>query len=157
MLFHNRKFQEYCTINSLNLNFNGIRLERVENMRLLGLELDERLTFSKHVSHLHQKIIPFIYALRRIRKFISEKTAIILYFAYVQSRLMYVYEQYLECRAEISHRLNGYSSAQAAKNRSTKRQQMQLEGTLLDKDSSCFTGRKLSHGVNCIQNEKQHG
>ena len=47
-------------------------------------------TFSTHISSIHAQIIPFIFALRRIRHMISTKTAEVLYFAYIQSRLSYM-------------------------------------------------------------------
>lgn len=90
MLFHNRKNHENFTIQSLNISFNGHTLERVESMRVLGLEVDERLLYNVHINHLLHKLAPFIYALKRIRKYLTDKTAISMYFAYVESRIAYM-------------------------------------------------------------------
>ena len=90
LLFHNRKRNEYFTENALRLFLNGTQIERVESLRILGLFLNETLNFSTHFHMLQSKIIPFIFALKRIRHLISDKTALNLYFAYVQSRILYM-------------------------------------------------------------------
>ena len=90
LLFHNKKRQEYFYEQALTIRFNGTELERVENLRLLGIILDESLQFSEHIYSIQNKIIPFTFALKRIRNLISQKTALLMYHAYVQSRLMYM-------------------------------------------------------------------
>jgi hypothetical protein len=90
LLFHNKRRQENFYEISLNIKFNGKVIERVEHTKLLGLEIDETLSFSFHMYQLQKKIVSFIFALKRIRSFISEQTAITLYFAYIQSRLCYM-------------------------------------------------------------------
>lgn len=90
ILFHNRKNHENFTIQTLNITLNGQVLERVESMRVLGLELDERLSFNNHILQITKKIVPFIYALKRIRKYLTEKTALSMYYAYVDSKISYM-------------------------------------------------------------------
>ena len=90
LLFHNRKRNEYFTENALHLFLNGTQIERVESLRILGLYINETLNFSTHFENIQSKIIPFIFALKRIRHFISDRTAMNMYFAYVQSRLLYM-------------------------------------------------------------------
>lgn len=90
LLFHNKRRQEFFTVQSLNIQLNGKLIERVDHLKLLGLELDETLSFSNHIKAIQLKIVPFSFALRRIRKYLSGKTALMLYHAYVQSHLMYM-------------------------------------------------------------------
>ena len=90
ILFHNKRRQENFYELALNIRFNGLIIERVEHTMLLGLIIDETLSFSTHIYQLQKKIISFIYALKRIRPLISEQTSITLYFAYIQSRLSYM-------------------------------------------------------------------
>ena len=59
ILFHNKKNHENFTIQTLNINFNGQIIERVQSLRVLGLELDERLSFNNHVNFLHKKNCSF--------------------------------------------------------------------------------------------------
>jgi hypothetical protein len=90
VLFQGRKRFEDFTEQALNIKFNGNVIERVEHVRILGLIVDELLSFKCHTDEIKRKITPFIYALRRARKFITEKTAISLYYAHVQSHLIYM-------------------------------------------------------------------
>lgn len=90
ILFHNRRRNEFFTEQSLELTLNGIEIERVEHLRLLGLEIDETLNFFYHIKDIKSKIVPFTFALRRIRHLITEKTALLMYYGYIQSRIMYM-------------------------------------------------------------------
>jgi hypothetical protein len=90
ILFHNKKKFENFTEQSLNIQFNGKTLERVESLQVLGLLIDESLSFKNHIQATRDKIIAFSYAIKRARNLISDKTAIALYFAHVQSRIMYM-------------------------------------------------------------------
>jgi hypothetical protein len=90
LLFHNKRRHENFYEIPLNIRFNGVIIERVEHTKLLGLEIDETLSFSFHVYELQKKIVSFMFALKRIRGLISEQTALILYFSYIHSRLSYM-------------------------------------------------------------------
>ena len=90
LLFHSKMRHESFVDVSLNIRFNNTILERVESIKLLGLTIDEVLNFSQHIKQIHSSIAPFIFALKRIRPYLTEKTALMLYFAYVQSRLLYM-------------------------------------------------------------------
>jgi len=90
LCFHNKKKYEDFTEAALNIKFRGTTLERVENCRILGLIVDESLNFVKHIEEIQKKIIPFAYAVKRIRSYLNLNTAIMLYYAFIQSRLMYM-------------------------------------------------------------------
>lgn len=90
LLFHNRRRNEFFTEQSLDLTLNDIIIERVEHIRLLGLEIDENLNFFHHIKDIKSKIVPFTFALRRMRHLITEKTALLMYYGYIQSRIMYM-------------------------------------------------------------------
>ena len=68
MLFHGRKKFEAFTELALNIKFKNSVVERVDSFKLLGLIIDENLSFKPHIEAIQNKIIPFVYALRRIRK-----------------------------------------------------------------------------------------
>ena len=66
--------------------------------------MDEHLTWSKHISHIHNFIAKNIGIISRIRPFINTKTALLLYFS-----LIYPYVTYCNIvRASTYHldRLN---------------------------------------------------
>lgn len=90
VLFQGKKRFENFTELALNINFNGRIIERSESLKILGLTIDETMSFKDHVDELKKKITPFIYALRRARKFITDKTATELYYAHVQSHFVYM-------------------------------------------------------------------
>jgi hypothetical protein len=90
VLFHNRKYQEHFAVRPLNISFKNTTIERVESLKLLGLQIDENLNFHTHVHQIQSKIVPFIFALKRIRKLISDKVAMNMYYAYVNSRIEYM-------------------------------------------------------------------
>jgi len=90
VLFQGRKKFEDFTEQALNIKFNGSVIERVESVKILGLIIDELLSYKSHTDEIKKRITPFIYALRRARKFITEQTAMNLYYAHVQSHLIYM-------------------------------------------------------------------
>lgn len=55
------------------------KLELVSQYKYLGIILDEKLLFVKHLSYLKGIISNKIYLLRKIRKYIDTKTALLLY------------------------------------------------------------------------------
>ena len=90
VLFQGRRRFENFTERNLNVTFNGMIVERCEKVKILGLTIDEQLTFKYHVDSIKNKIISFIFALRRARRFMTEVTAINLYYAHVQFRFVYM-------------------------------------------------------------------
>lgn len=90
VLFSGRKKFENFTDRSLNLKFNNTEIERVECVKVVGLQIDETLSFEMHIAQLKNRIVPFVAKLAKIRRFISEKTALNLYYAHVFSHLIYM-------------------------------------------------------------------
>lgn len=88
--FQGRARLEFFTQRSLNIMLGSEKLERVDSYKYLGLIIDECLTFKPHIDHIKKKIIPMIFAIRRIRCTISEKMAYQLYYAYVNSHLIFM-------------------------------------------------------------------
>lgn len=90
ILFHNKLRHEPFTERALNIHLDNKIIERVDNLKILGLIVDEALRFDKHIEHIRSLISPFIYAIRRVRYVIDQKTAMQLYYAYVHSRMVYM-------------------------------------------------------------------
>lgn len=90
VLFHGKTKLDYFTSPSLRINLNGKLIQRVDSFKYLGFWIDEELNFQTHIKHIKSKIIPMTFAIRRIRPFISEATAKKLYFAHIQSHLLYM-------------------------------------------------------------------
>jgi hypothetical protein len=94
VLFSGRKKFESFTERSLDIKIGDTMIERVEVVKIVGLYIDELLNFSFHIGHVKNKISPFIAKLSKIRRFISEKTALTLYFSHVYSHLIFMISIY---------------------------------------------------------------
>ena len=58
---------------------NGTALSRVYSYLYLGVELDDTLSYDKHLKNVVNKTTQKLYIFRKIRRFISRLTAIIVY------------------------------------------------------------------------------
>ena len=90
ILFHNRMRFESFTEQALNIKFKDILIERVEVVQILGIKIDETLSFKWHIQAIQNKIISFMYALKRISYLLSNETLIMLYYAHIQCHLNYM-------------------------------------------------------------------
>lgn len=90
ILFHNRRRNEVFINRALNISFGSHIIKRVESIKYLGLIIDEELIFDRHIDSIIKKVTPYIFAIKRIRQHLSDKTAISLYHAYINSRFSYM-------------------------------------------------------------------
>ena len=56
----------------------------------MGLIIDEKLNWSRHVAKVASKIAPYAGILKRIRHFVDTTTLMLIYYAYIDSHLNYV-------------------------------------------------------------------
>ena len=61
----------------------------LKHTRSLGLAIDDRLTWTNYIHELCKKVSAAIGALKRIRSFVSQSTAIQIYNALIQPHLDY--------------------------------------------------------------------
>jgi hypothetical protein len=90
ILFRGRTFMEYFTDRGLSIRFNNELIERVDKFKYLGFIIDECLNSQAHIEHIISKITPMIYAIRRIRHFVNQKTLHSLYFAHIYTHLTFM-------------------------------------------------------------------
>lgn len=90
VLFHGRKRLENFTETNLNIMDGQEIIERVPFFKCLGLLIDERLKFGYHVDFVYKKCVSMIYAIKRIRCFLTEKLAFQLYYAHIYSHLIFL-------------------------------------------------------------------
>ena len=62
--------------NQINIEIDGKPIQRVDAAKSLGLLIDEHLSSSKHIDDRSTKICSAIGALKRVRPFTSERTAL---------------------------------------------------------------------------------
>ena len=66
----------------------GHEIDRVPHTKSLGVYIDQNLSWSKHVNETAKIISSGIGALKRLRPFICEETAILLYRALIEHFLI---------------------------------------------------------------------
>lgn len=69
---------------------NNSKIERIENMKYLGLIIDSNLNWNPHVEHIMKKIRPYVGVFRRIAFICSDKVKKMMYYAYFHSNIIYL-------------------------------------------------------------------
>ena len=84
--------------NSVKLIINSIEIEESEKVVLLGITTDDLLTFNEHIDNLCRTANYKLYALRRIRKYLSLEKAKLLWNSFINSQFNYAPLVWLFCR-----------------------------------------------------------
>lgn len=92
-------FGKARTIDDIDITVDGETIKRVNKFKYLGLIIDDDLTFGDHVNHVKRQITPFISLMWRKGKYVPMEKRKQLYFAYVQSHLLYMLPIYGNCPA----------------------------------------------------------
>jgi hypothetical protein len=64
-------------------------VDRVENLKYLGVSLDERLTYKHHISSLTSRIWKTIYVMKGLRRSAPKETLLMVYKVLCQSAIIY--------------------------------------------------------------------
>ena len=97
-----RKFQfmilgkKQC--NKVKLKINSIVINESDTVELLRITVDNILTFKEHINNLYRIASYRLYALRRIRKYLTQDQAKLLYNAFINSQFIYVPIIWMFCR-----------------------------------------------------------
>lgn len=86
MLFHQKNMQ----VEEITININGEQINKIDNIKYLGLVIDDKLNWQKHIDHLISKIVPMIGALYRCREYLNNHNCLLIYNAYFLSNLRYL-------------------------------------------------------------------
>ena len=78
-------YQKRASLESdfIQLNFEGTELEQVDECKILGLLIDENLSFKPQIDRICSKISSFIGLLYRIRPFVDRKCLILFYNSFI--------------------------------------------------------------------------
>lgn len=76
MVFGSNQLMYALWNNQINIEIDGKPIQRVDAAKSLGLLIDEHLSSSKHIDDKSMKISSAIGALKRVRPFTSERTAL---------------------------------------------------------------------------------
>ena len=82
----------------VTLNIDAIKIKESQSVVLLGLTIDNQLTFKDHIDTLCRNASYKLHALRRIRKYLTIEKAKLLYNAFVNSQFNYSSIIWMFCR-----------------------------------------------------------
>ena len=82
----------------ITLNMNQIKVKESQKVLLLGLTIDNQLTFKDHVDMLCSTVNYKLHALGRIRKYLTPVKARLLYNAFINSQFNYAPVIWMFCR-----------------------------------------------------------
>ena len=83
------------------LKINSIKVEASDDVLLLGITIDKKLTFKQHVENLFRKAQYKLHTLRRIRRFLSIEKAKILGNVFIASQFNYTPLLWMFCRKTL--------------------------------------------------------
>ena len=89
MLFTNKKPKN---IPNLSLNMNGTPLQKVESTKFLGVIIDEKLNFKKHIDYIRKKMSKNIGIISKAKQYFDVHTLTTLYYTFVYPYLNYCIE-----------------------------------------------------------------
>lgn len=73
----------------LTLKIGDTNIESTSNSKMLGIIVDDQLTWKYHIKHVINKLCTAVYALRKLYKLLDTNVLRTVYFAYIQSVLSY--------------------------------------------------------------------
>ena len=75
--------------NKVKLKSNSIVINESDTVELIGITIDNILTFNEHVNNLCHNPSYKLYAFRRIRKYLTQDQAKLLYIAFINCQFNY--------------------------------------------------------------------
>ena len=88
------------TRQTIILNINNIKIRESQNVELLGLKIDNRLTFIDHINMLCRRASYKLHALGRIRKYLTLEKSKLLYNAFINNQFNYASIIWMFCRKQ---------------------------------------------------------
>ena len=88
------------TRQSIILDINNVKIRESSSVVLLGLTIDNRLTFKDHINILLRRASFKLHALRRIRKYLTAVKAKLLYNAFINSQFNYASIIWMFCHKQ---------------------------------------------------------
>ena len=82
------------------LDINNIKIKESQNVELLGLTIDNRLTFKGHINMLCRRASYKLHALIRIRKYLTLEKSKLLYNAFINNQFNYASIIWMFCRKQ---------------------------------------------------------
>jgi len=86
----NKKIPEFLN----NIKIDKVLIQKVPSAKYLGVILDENLNWEEHIDNLNKSLIKTSNSFKIIKKKIHENNKLILYYAYIYSKIQYGIEMY---------------------------------------------------------------
>ena len=74
--------KNFTKTNNFDIHVSGVKLERRYSTKYLGLILDEELTWKPHLHYMQKKLAQGVVLMAKIRKYLSNKNLLSLYYAF---------------------------------------------------------------------------
>ena len=87
MLVTTYQKRQRLTNDHLDLTYNKESLNMISNDKILGVFVDNNLTWSNHIKHLTKKFASSIWLLSKIKKFLSQAHRVQFYKSYIQRQI----------------------------------------------------------------------
>ena len=102
----------------VKLTINSIVIKESNSVKLLGITIDNMLNFNEHINNLCRNAGYKLHALRRMRKYLTQDQAKLLYNAFINGQFNYApiiwifcrKNQYLKIQKFVIRRLRLYST-----------------------------------------------
>lgn len=88
------------------IELNSFTIRSSEEVKLLGVTIDRRLSFLPHIQNICGRILAKTRALMRVRSYLSQKQADLLFFSHLMSPLTYCPLVWMFCYKQASTILN---------------------------------------------------
>ena len=83
------KLLVYNRHNDISINIDGEYITCDKSVKLLGIKIDNELTFKEHISNICKKVSLKLHALARVSKFINEDKLRLILKAFIESQFSY--------------------------------------------------------------------
>lgn len=75
---------------SITLTINNEPLKQVQETNYLGIVIDSRLKWNSHINKVRKKILPYVFAIKRVRKCLGMQSCWQIYNSYILPHLTYL-------------------------------------------------------------------
>ena len=113
MLVTGKRLESKLDTSSLNLQLNGTELEQVKCQKLLGVTIDNKLSFDDHVDQLCKKLSQKIAILRKIRRFLPLEERKLYYNTMIEQSMLYGATVWTTCSSDNLRKVFGFQKRAA--------------------------------------------
>ena len=84
MLITSRQKRNYLHEGELSLKYNDIDIKMTTSDKILGVYVDENLTWNNHYQHVSKKVSSYLWLLSKIKTYLSQEHRLLYYTAYIK-------------------------------------------------------------------------